>query len=523
MKLFARFSGVIGFIFMVFGAVASIFFQGELQYAGFTQFGVGVLGIAFFCFYFLGDAFRAIVRRRESIYGALGGVLLLFILIGVNVVSQTKLGEFKIDTTQNKIHTLSDPSKQTLEALNTDIIILSFFEDSRTKGYVRNLIEKYTYESSRIKFKEYDPDKEPTLAEKYDSSGNELIVENTVTGKTVRVEAPSEESITMALRRVTVNKTKRVYFIQGHGEGDLEDDKTKKGLYIAKLLLEREGFIVNSLNLVKNPEVPADADMVAAWGAQRPLSKKEAGALKIYLEKGGRLVIAQDPLLTTTKNGLIKSGLEGLLKDYGLKFDPAVILEQQMRLMQAPVIDVDIPMADFGKHPITKNLSAQTFVQFFISQPVSKIANYKGPAKISPLISTSKASWAETDIASLFIVKKAKADGDRIGPIAVGQIAEWNISKEENKNGILVVYGESDFGLNSRIQSGYNKDLFVNTFNYLAGEVEALTIRPKRWKTSTLELTAGQQRFVYYAGIFVLPEFILCLGLGIWLLRRNRA
>ena len=147
MKNFARFSGAIGVIFIVFGAVASIFFQGELQYAGFTQFAVGILGVVMFCFFFIGDAMKVIARKRESIYGMIGGLLLVFVLIGINVFAHSKYGNKKFDTTVNKVHSLSDASKEVLKQLKEPILFISFFQDARMNSFASSIVERYTHET----------------------------------------------------------------------------------------------------------------------------------------------------------------------------------------------------------------------------------------------------------------------------------------------------------------------------------------------------------------------------------------
>lgn len=109
----------------------------------------------------------------------------------------------------------------------------------------------------------------------------------------------------------------------------------------------------------------------------------------------------------------------------------------------------------------------------------------------------------------------------------IGQLAEWKTSDTvkdaRSPQGRLIVFGDSDFGNNQLIQTSYNRDLFLNTFNYMAGDEAALSIRPKTWTTSTLEIDQMQRTFIYYSSLLVVPQLILMLGLIIWMLRRARA
>jgi ABC-type uncharacterized transport system involved in gliding motility auxiliary subunit len=224
---------------------------------------------------------------------------------------------------------------------------------------------------------------------------------------------------------------------------------------------------------------------------------------------------------------LLPSGLEPLLEKYGLQIKPSIILERQVQLLRGQVITSKLAAADYAKHRITDRLTGQSVTEFALAQPILSKADYKGDAKRSVLVSTSANAWAETDIGSMLLKQKPSAASEKPGALPIGQISEWPIpSTTKNaisQQGRLIVFGDSDFGANGLIQGGYNRDLFLNTFGYLGGEEISVTIRPKTWTTSTLEIDMPQRRFIYYASIFIIPEFIMGLGFIIWLLRRSRA
>ena len=129
-----------------------------------------------------------------------------------------------------------------------------------------------------------------------------------------------------------------------------------------------------------------------------------------------------------------------------------------------------------------------------------------------------------------------KALGDRVRivdpgssrlDIPIAQLAEMTIGDQVkdalSKKAKLVVFGDADFANNQMIQGGFNRDLFLNSFNYLAGEEVTVAIRPKTWTSSTLEINESQRMVVYFASIFFIPELIMGLGVVIWLFRRSRA
>jgi hypothetical protein len=56
----------------------------------------------------------------------------------------------------------------------------------------------------------------------------------------------------------------------------------------------------------------------------------------------------------------------------------------------------------------------------------------------------------------------------------------------------LVVFGDSDFASNQGIEAYRNRDLFVNSVNWLLGDVEAISVRPPKSRASRLTLSSEQ-------------------------------
>jgi ABC-type uncharacterized transport system involved in gliding motility auxiliary subunit len=87
----------------------------------------------------------------------------------------------------------------------------------------------------------------------------------------------------------------------------------------------------------------------------------------------------------------------------------------------------------------------------------------------------------------------------------------------------LVVFGDADFASNQMLGRYQNRDLFVNTVNWLLGDVEAISVRPNRSRASTLQMTASQRRGVQILALFAIPEVLAVTGVFIWWTRRQTA
>ncbi|MBK7950312.1 MAG: hypothetical protein IPK00_16565 [Deltaproteobacteria bacterium] len=91
----------------------------------------------------------------------------------------------------------------------------------------------------------------------------------------------------------------------------------------------------------------------------------------------------------------------------------------------------------------------------------------------------------------------------------------------EKKPGRLVVFGDSDFATNQYLDDLRNRDLFVNSVNWLAGEVESITLRPNVSRASSFEMSQDQFRFLQFLSLLVVPEAIAVVGVLVWWSRRK--
>ena len=84
----------------------------------------------------------------------------------------------------------------------------------------------------------------------------------------------------------------------------------------------------------------------------------------------------------------------------------------------------------------------------------------------------------------------------------------------------LVVIGDSDFASNATVGIQGNRDMFLNTVNWLAQQENLISIRAREPEDRRLTLTAFQQRFVFWLSVLLLPAFSLSAGVYTWWRRR---
>jgi ABC-type uncharacterized transport system involved in gliding motility auxiliary subunit len=95
-------------------------------------------------------------------------------------------------------------------------------------------------------------------------------------------------------------------------------------------------------------------------------------------------------------------------------------------------------------------------------------------------------------------------------------------SEKRNPKGKSVIIGNSSFVNNGSIPATSNLNFFLNSINWMSGEEEKISIRPRGIKTSKLSWTAEEAKRIFYISVLMVPEVLLLFGLGIWRWRKKR-
>jgi ABC-type uncharacterized transport system involved in gliding motility auxiliary subunit len=467
--------------------------------------------------------------RRAGKYGtsALLGTALGIVLLAMLAFLSTRY-HARWDWTEAGTHSLSSQTLKLLEGLERDVEVTALYS-AITAPPARELLERYSYVSDRFKVRFADPQAEPGLVRGLGVSEEQLeggLIHLTIGGESVEVTELSEEKLTNAIVKLTRREQKTVYFLIGHNERPIEGEEAEgsEGFAFAKNALENENYQVHTLLLAAKGEVPEDADVVILAGATRPFYDTEHKALDRFLERGGALLALVDPRANTD--------IYQDLARWGIEVGDDVVVDRVQGLFGRPVSPL---AAQYGDHPITRELRDATL--FHVARSVRPGTGGKGD--FTTLVLTSEASWGERDLGRFFSAGKAELGSDDLAgpvPVAVAAIlspagdaegrspgqeeGDDEVSDDEPK-ARLVVIGDSDFAANQLIGEFRNRDLFVNSVNWLLGDVEAISIRPGQARASRMQLSAEQFLQIKYLSLFVLPEALAVLGVLAWWSRRR--
>ena len=469
------------------------------------------------------DEIQARLKRRSTGFGINSGVsvvLLVGVLGFINYLGVEN--EQRFDLTTEKIYSLADQSVSVSGQVEQGVHIRAFYpagDDIPT----RDLLELYAARNSQITVEFIDPDRQPQLAEQFDvsvyGSFNNPLTGQTfrfgtvvleMEGRQERIEKQSEplreEDVTNALMKLMKGEQKVIYFIEGHGE-KLIAETERTGLDAARNALERESYVVETLNLVREETIPADAAVLIWPGPQNEPFPEEIEKVNAYLELGGSVFVMLDPPPATS--------LPVLLDRWSLDAGENFVVDASGvgRLLGA---GPEIPLvSQYGTHAITERFNVMTF--FPLARSIAPAEEVEGGLNVTDLLTTSAQSWGESDLDNT--EAGFDPEQDLGGPVTIGVVITKDL--DENQKTRLVVFGDSDFASNGFFSLQGNGNLFLNTVSWLAEDESFISVRPKVPEDRRLTLTQSQGRITLYISLVLLPLSIVAAGISVWMKRRS--
>ncbi|HPW18687.1 MAG TPA: Gldg family protein [Candidatus Aminicenantes bacterium] len=472
------------------------------------------------------EALKRGFTRRSFLYSG-NLVLVAVIVLAILGLANHFLSKhnYRADFTAAKLHSLSGQSVSVLKALKADVTLKGFFrEGNYGRAAMENLLKLYAYHSGHIKYEFIDPDKNPGLVKRYDvTQDGTTVVE--AGDKESRITTTSEEDLTNALIKATRAAKKVIYFLDGHGEGTI-DESGDDGYSTAKAELEKLGYEVKRQTLALADRFPQDCALLVVAGPKKDLLPNEYETIRGYLEGGGRALVMVDPETPTQ--------LPRFLAGYGFRLEDDIVVDTVSRLLGG---DYFMPVvSEYETHPITERFGYATF--FPLARSVEVAETKPEGATVTELAKTSPNSWSERELDQ----KEVKFDAakDKQGPIGLAAVAELPAKagappasgaqpggaappkpEAAEKKTRVAAIGDSDFAKNRYFGVSGNGNFFLNVANWLTEEADLIAIQPKTRTPRTVQLTPAQGRLVFLTSVVVLPLAMLAISLYVWRRRRT--
>ncbi|MBS0164628.1 MAG: GldG family protein [Nitrospira sp.] len=462
--------------------------------------------VSFFALHF--ETVKAFSGRRSTKMGLNSFLMIILftsILVIVNFLASRHSARW--DLSENQNFTLAPQTYRVLRTLPRDVKITVFTRE-KDPGYqaFKERLESYRQASTKLSVEFIDPEKQPKVAQTYGIFRTDTAIFES-NGQTIRVTSPSEIELTGALIRISKDSKKRIVFVEGHSELNVED-KDRNGLFIAKEALIRQGYDVGTVSLLKESTVPDNTSVLVLAGPRRSVMKEEQDRIHAYVEKGGHLLLLADPDTQT--------GLETLLTRWGLGLGPGVLVDLQDRLAQGDL--TALLVRTFTEHEITQDLTSAVLLP--LSRHITFDEQIGKDWDFVPLARTSSNSWAETNMQGRVVSLSEKEDVK--GPLPMAAALSPKKAPEEGKpRPAIVVIGNSTFASNAFFNFPGNSDFFLHTTGWLAEERDLISIAPREPALHPFTPNPTQERALIYIQVILLPLMIFLTGLIVWKKRRR--
>jgi ABC-type uncharacterized transport system involved in gliding motility auxiliary subunit len=442
------------------------------------------------------------MASRQVRYTAYAGsyiIVFLAILAGINFLANRYNKSF--DTTTNKRFSLSDQTEKVVKGLPNDVRIMVVDKTERFNAS-RDLLDRYSNLSTRLKVEYVDPEKSPQLARALGArSFGQVFIENGA--KREEARTLTEEEVTGAIIRALKTGERTVCAFSGAGESSF-DEMTGDGIGLAKASLERYNYKTQIIKQLQKPEIPAECTAILVAGPRFDYPDTVIAGIRTYVEKGGHALFLLAPALKSDKDdGAVNEKLAALIDSWGITVNNDVAIDESGSGTDSGFNKFVFVLDKYESHPIVREMR-----DVGVALPLVRTLTSKDRAE--KLIATPEKSFSTKELDLKKLTGEPPVGGK--GPLTIA--AATTVGKAR-----VVVFGSVSWATNSFFRFPGNRDLFLNAFNWLSSDEELISIRPKDPEDRRLEVRPGQGWIFPFASFFP-PLLVIVAGVMVWLRRR---
>jgi len=351
-----------------------------------------------------------------------------------------------------------------------------------------------------------------------------------------------EEELVSSLLKVTQGDRLHVYFAAGQGEPDIFGDDDFDLGRLFNLLVD-DGFAVDRWHGEDSEggkgggPIPDDCAVLALIGSKVPYSEIEAGWIREYLERGGRVVVAPNQQARSEPNTL-----EALVAEYGIRVRPGIVA----RPIPSPTTGKPLygdprcagwylgPGGMRPPHEITRPLRLGNRNIFLVNARALERVDKPPGTQVLDLLSSDQHAWLDLPESSGLQTWNLDR-GEEQGPFVVGMAAVFpgridsvgprppRERADERVEGRLVVIGSELAFASAAAIFPTNRDFVLNVFNWAASREFRVRISPRDPTARIIDLgDAGVRRGLAAVCLGALPGLLLIGGIvTAWRRRRG--
>jgi ABC-type uncharacterized transport system involved in gliding motility auxiliary subunit len=458
----------------------------------------------------LGTQFLKARQTKYAAYATLYVVVIVAILVTANTLADRYNKQY--DSTSNKRYSLSDQTAKIVKGLKQNATI-TYFDQSTHFQQAKDQLDQYANLSPKVHVEYVDPDKKPQVAREagIKNYGTTIVQIGT---KKEEAKSLNEEGITGAFIRDLKNNTRTVCFVTGSGEHRI-DDSDRSGYSRFKDLLGKDNYQAKSIDLLQKAEIPSDCTVLVVAGPTGDYQQPQVDAIKKFIEDGGRALFMLDPPLKIGRSEIADNdALAGLLASWGVTPQKDLILDMNPIGQLAGLGPQVALVTSYDSQPIVSEMKG-TATGFPLSRSLD--VKNEGKSTVQKLFSSSDSSLATSKLNSPDI--DPSDPKNKKGPLTLAAAGTYNTGKE-NSQGRFVVFGSSAWAANSFLNFNGNRDLALNTMNWLSSDEDLISIRPKEQEDRRITMTQAQMSVVRMTSQFILPLIVIFAGVSVWWKRR---
>lgn len=445
-------------------------------------------------------------KFKQGTLGVFTIILIISILILINIISDRF--NTSVDVSENKLHTLSEQSINTITNIKTPVSIYILTNETNKI----TLIDQYKKFNKNINIEYKDLNYNPNFVKNYEEAGkpispNSIIVSSDKRFKVIKPEELSDNNgkdllefkLTNALIYVTKEKVNEViYSIVGHNETIISDN--------TKEMFKQIGYNFKDVNLSVTEEIPPDISLLLITLPSIDYSEHEIKNLKNFIANGVNILFLIDNNINNFPN------IKSILDDYAVSIENSYIYEGNKQLqIEEDGLAFFSTLQDGNMLSDLYNAGA-TGPLVYMSSPINITVDNSNIFKI--LTSSDMSYTKNSTVSSTF----EKEEGDKAGPFTIAV----HVNAKHNQviimsTPVLLIEEFDQFSQNLNIQ-------YLSKFFIQLGSPEIdFNIPIKSMNPSTtLLLTENQKKDVFIINIVAIPSCIILAGLFVIIRRKNK-
>lgn len=474
---------------------------------------IGFLGWIYYDRRILREFFSLKTTKFGIDMGAVIFLAVLFIAV-INFVGARHSKTF--DFSANRTNSLSEQSVKLASSLQSDFVVKFFYSNSSpeaetNKRLFRDLIKKYQDVNSKIQFEFVEMNEKAKLAEEFGATrgAGEAFIQ--YKDNKNRIENYTEQDFTNAIIKVTRTIRKTVYFLEGHGERSIDDEKDEASLFGFRQLLEKNSYDVKKLSLVSVAEVPQDTDVLMIAAPTQNFQDHEVNAIEAYLKRGGSVLVALESVS-------LPAGFQKIMSNVGVELENFYVFNV-FNTPMGQVVNAQSPTVAVVYSPISEitKVFGPNQMTVFRQPRALKESAHSDKIKVDYVVKTPESSVALKELDS----------SDYLGnPQSYNLVAEVKGNYlDADKPFNMVVTADIDFMTNALLYQNLNRDLALNSVSVLAKDLDLVSITPKEITASKILLSPPEYaqffKFIVVGVFLPLPFVFMIISLVLWYRRRH--